>query len=314
MAQAPEVIQATLFSGELLPDVVPVNGIVNVATVPQLSPFRYPGGKTWLAPRIRQWLSPAIRRRYGLRPLHPTQFIEPFAGGGIIGLTVASERLAQQVVMVELDNDVAAVWQACLAELDSEWLARRMLTFELTPEQVDALLAAEPQSIREQAFQTIVRNRVNRGGILAPGAGRLKQGENGRGIRSRWYPATLARRIRHITTLNERILFQAGDGLQVIEKYGDDPDAVFFLDPPYTAGQQGKRAGSRLYTHFELDHERLFALASQLRGDVLMTYEDSEEVRSLAARHGFATRLIPMKNTHHARMSELLIGRSLDWV
>ena len=30
--------------------------IVNVASVPHRSPFRYPGGKTWLAPRVRQWL------------------------------------------------------------------------------------------------------------------------------------------------------------------------------------------------------------------------------------------------------------------
>ena len=250
---------------------------------------------------------------------HATASCQPIhravCGGGIISLTVASEQLTQQVVLVELDIDVAAVWQACLDEQDSEWLAQRILAFDLTPESVDALLAAAaPQSTRERAFQTIVRNRVNRGGILAPGAGRLKQGENGRGICSRWYPNTLARRIRYITTLRDRITFHAGDGLQVMEDHADDPDAVFFLDPPYTAGQQGKRAGSRLYTHYQLDHERLFALASQLRGDVLMTYEDSEEVRSLAARYGFATRLVPMKNTHHARMTELLIGRQLDWV
>jgi DNA adenine methylase len=35
-----------------------------------------------------------------------------------------------------------------------------------------------------------------------------------------------------------------------------DKDAVFFIDSPYTAG--GKRAGSRLYTHFEVDHEKTF--------------------------------------------------------
>src|ERR1051326_3567473 len=29
---------------------------VNVASVPQRSPFRYPGGKTWLVPHIRSWL------------------------------------------------------------------------------------------------------------------------------------------------------------------------------------------------------------------------------------------------------------------
>lgn len=27
--------------------------VINVATVPLRSPFRYPGGKTWLVPRIR---------------------------------------------------------------------------------------------------------------------------------------------------------------------------------------------------------------------------------------------------------------------
>ena len=31
------------------------NYVVNVASVKQLSPFRYPGGKTWLIPRVRQW-------------------------------------------------------------------------------------------------------------------------------------------------------------------------------------------------------------------------------------------------------------------
>jgi hypothetical protein len=30
---------------------------VNVASVPQRSPFRYPGGKTWLIPYIRSWLA-----------------------------------------------------------------------------------------------------------------------------------------------------------------------------------------------------------------------------------------------------------------
>jgi hypothetical protein len=31
--------------------------VVNVASVPQRSPFRYPGGKTWLIPYVRRWLS-----------------------------------------------------------------------------------------------------------------------------------------------------------------------------------------------------------------------------------------------------------------
>jgi len=57
--------------------------IVNVASVPQRSPFRYPGGKTWLVPYVRMWLK--------ARPHPIEELIEPFAGGGIVGLTAAFE-------------------------------------------------------------------------------------------------------------------------------------------------------------------------------------------------------------------------------
>lgn len=91
--------------------------------------------------------------------------------------------------------------------------------------------------------------------------------------------------------------------------------AAFFIDPPYTAGgAKGKRAGTRLYNHHELDHERLFSTANQVAGDLLLTYDDAPDVRDLAERHGFAIVAVAMKNTHHAKMTELLIGRNLDWV
>src|SRR3954453_16467871 len=46
---------------------------VNVASVPQRSPFRYPGGKTWLVPYIRSWLTS--------KKAVPCILVEPFAGG-----------------------------------------------------------------------------------------------------------------------------------------------------------------------------------------------------------------------------------------
>jgi DNA adenine methylase len=44
-----------------------------------------------------------------------------------------------------------------------------------------------------------------------------------------------------------------------------------------------------------------------------MTYDDAPELHDLARRHGLQTALVPMKNTHHAEMTELLIGRDLAW-
>jgi DNA adenine methylase len=44
-----------------------------------------------------------------------------------------------------------------------------------------------------------------------------------------------------------------------------------------------------------------------------MTYDDADEIRQLARKHGFDTRLVAMKNTHNATKSELLIGNDLSW-
>jgi DNA adenine methylase len=289
-------------------------GVVNVASVPQRSPFRYPGGKTWLVPRVRRWLLPPLRERLGLHPIRPAEFIEPFAGGGSIGLAVAAEGLAEHVTLVELDVDIAAVWQTLLDPAGNEWLAQRILTFDLTGENVAALLALPAEDSRERAFQTLVRNRVSHGGILAPGAGIIKHGENGKGLRSRWYPATLARRIRAIAAYQQRITFIHGDGCAVLAEQAHHTDAVFFIDPPYSVEGKGKRAGKRLYTHHQIDHTRLFTLAQRLSGDVLMTYDNATEVLALANHFNFASQAIAMQNTHHATLNELLIGRDLCWL
>jgi len=287
-------------------------GVVNVASVPQRSPFRYPGGKTWIVPRLRRWLSPYVRQQFGLSPMNPAHLIEPFAGGGIVSLTVAAENLTEHVTMVEIDDDVAAVWQTLLDGEDWSWITQQIGEFDLTFENVAAFLARKDLTLREKAFKTILRNRVNRGGILAPGAGLIKNGEGGKGLKSRWYPATLQRRIEHIVQIRDCITFMHSDGMNILRNYIDRNDAVFFIDPPYTAA--GKKAGSRLYQHFELDHEELFEIASKLSGDFLMTYDDNDMIRSLAQRYGFDMQVIAMKNTHHATMKELLIAPHLDWL
>src|SRR5207249_9805380 len=103
------------------------------------------------------------------------------------------------------------------------------------------VLRREPTTQRERAFSTILRNRVQRGGIMAPGASLMKAGENGRGLHSRWYPDTLARRIREIAQVRERFSFVEGDGIEMIRRYAYVEDAGFFVDPPYTV------ASRRLY-------------------------------------------------------------------
>lgn len=290
-----------LFPGPQAED--PHGDIVNVASVPQRSPFRYPGGKTWLIPIVRQWMKS--------QPAKPSELIEPFAGGGIVSLTVAFEELAGYATMVERDDEVSAVWQTILNG-SYEQLVDRIVSFNLTLENVRAELSRTDFSQEDLAFKTILRNRVNHGGILAAGSGLLKNGENGKGIKSRWYPETLYKRIVGIQHVKNRLRFIHGDGFSVLRDNQLKTEVVFFIDPPYTAA--GKKAGKRLYAHNEIDHPELFKIAASLRGDFLMTYDNAGGVEDLARLHNFDTYAIPMKNTHHAEMTELLISRDLDWL
>ena len=272
--------------------------VVNVATVPQRSPLRYPGGKTWLIPHIREWL----------RQTEPEILIEPFAGGAIVSLTAVMEDLVSAAVIVELDRDVAAFWRAALDEGTTlqKWLRR----FAPTRERLRELERATPTSVVEHGWRTLVLNRTRRGGVLAPGASFSRNGENGRGVLSRWYPETIAQRLAAIQPYAEaeRLVFLEGDGMKILPFLlrGWGRDAAVFLDPPYTAAG-GKCAGSRLYAHATIDHARLFALVAERDANFLMTYDAAPEIVALVHAYGFQAAALSMKNGHHNMLHELVI-------
>ena len=270
--------------------------VVNVAQVPQRSPLRYPGGKSWLIPHVREWLRGAP---LGL-------LVEPFAGGGIVTLTAVMEGLALGAVMIEIDRDVAAFWRAALEHGPA--LAERVRRFEPTRESLRELEAAPPRSPEEHGFRTLVLNRTRRGGILAPGASFSRRGENGKGVASRWYPETLAARLEAIEEVAHRIAFLEGDAMKLLEpllhRWG--ARAAVFVDPPYTAAG-GKRAGARLYAHSQIDHAALFAMLAECGSDFLMTCDAAPEIVALIRRHSFHAVRLSMTNTHHNRPPELVI-------
>ena len=270
---------------------------VNVASVPQRSPFRYPGGKTWLIPVVRKWLK---------QTNHSKKLVEPFAGGGIVSLTAAFENLADEVIMVELDHEVASVWEVIING-NHNWLADRIYSFDLTPENANEVLCKKNKSVNEQAFSTILKNRIFHGGIITKGSGLIKNGENGKGIKSRWYPETLRDRIMAVAHVKNKMKFIMGDAFEELNRIKDEAETFSFIDPPYT------KAGKRLYTHFDIDHEALFAATEQLKGKFMLTYDDTEEIRCLADKYNLDFRTIPMKTTHHIQKNEIIISDNFDW-
>jgi DNA adenine methylase len=231
--------------------------------------------------------------------------VEPFAGGGTASLVAVLEGYAERSVLIERDPCVAAVWKTILST-DAEWLAEKILKFRFSIRNVKQLLRTRPRSIRLIAFQTIVKNRARRGGILSDNANLIKKGERGRGIKSRWYPDTLALRIALIHTHRKQLTFIHGDGINGITNFSKQRINVrFFVDPPYPENDSPR--GNRLYTYNKLDHENLFALLDSTNRDFLLTYNDSRRVRALSERYKFSTTLINMTSTHGLPRYELLI-------
>ena len=272
--------------------------IVNVASVPQRSPFRYPGGKTWLIPIARKWFSSASDN---------AELIEPFAGGGIISLTAAAENYFNHIIMTELDEDVAAVWETIFSEKDYDWLSNKILNFIVTPENINEVELHANEGTKERAFSTIVRNRTNHGGILAKGSGKIKTGEGGKGLSSRWYPETLVRRITEANKLRNKIQFINEDAFNIMRQQQNNSNAYFFIDPPYTI------AGRRLYNLFDVDHRQVFEIISKLQGHFLLTYDDTTEIRNFAEEFSLSYKTIPMQTTHLIKKEELLISDNFEW-
>ena len=268
---------------------------VNVSCVMQRSPLRYPGGKTWLVPHIKEWLKDPV-----------DLLVEPFAGGGIVSLTAVMDNLAQQAVMVELDRNLSSFWRTAL-EYPEEFI-QRIRTFTPTRADVECIALNFPETVQDQGFRTLVLNRTRRGGILASGSSYMRNGENNAGICSRWYPDTLILRLKAIAEHSDRLLFYEGDGLRTLELLCSHKGAAFFVDPPYTTNG-GKRAGTRLYTHNSVNHERIFSVLADSNANFLMTYDCSPEVKELVRRYDFDAVSVEMKTTNHRRIPELVITR-----
>ncbi|GAB4419247.1 MAG: hypothetical protein OHK0039_31500 [Bacteroidia bacterium] len=194
--------------------------------------------------------------------------------------------------MVELDQEIAAVWEV-IVNGDHQWLAEEIYAFNLTAERVRGFLQKPDKTIQEQAPSTILKNRIFHGSIITKGAGIIKHGENDKGIKSRWYPKTLRDRILAIGQVKHKLHFETGDAFEAIAHTKTDTNTYFFIDPPYTI------AGKRLYTHFDIDHDALFALTVQIQGRFMLTYDDTEEIRALADKYHLRFRTTPMKTTHH---------------
>ena len=155
---------------------------------------------------------------------------------------------------------MANFWKTIFKPGGAERPAQAVESFKFTDKRVRKMLTSGHMVAGndQEAFRALLRNRVSRAGVMAAGAGLLRSGEAGKGLASRWYPATLAKRLRLIAKHRSCFKFAGTDGIKLMQCYAADKTMAWFIDPHYP------EAGGRLYGGDYFDHDDLFDYASEL--------------------------------------------------
>lgn len=263
------------------------------------SPLRYPGGKATMAGFFADLIA-----HLGLA--HPV-YVEPYAGGAGAGVALLRQGLIDQLVINDIDSTVYAFWY-CVKHHTS-WLIEQVRTVPLTIDEWKhqrAIYQEEDDTdLRSLGLAFFYLNRTNRSGILNAGVIGGKQQRGTYRIDARFNRGTLVGRIAALGLLADKITLHNLDGRDVIEHYGNESEALIYIDPPYVA------AGGSMYLNaFDArDHE---ALATHIHciptAHWLLTYDDHLLIRNLYRDDFMADLEITYSATKPGKATELLVA------
>lgn len=242
------------------------------------SPLRYPGGKSKIAPLIR-----LIIEKTGSSDI---TYIEPFAGGAGVALSLLIEGVVDQVVINDYDKAIYSFWRA-LKEAPQELIdliEHTPLTIDEWKHQKDIYSTQNKRYSVEVGFAAFYLNRTNRSGILSAGPiGGYNQTGN-YGMDARFNRDALIGRIQEIAKYKSQIVvynkeirsFISG----VIPKY--QANAFVYFDPPYFEN------GQRLYKNFfsPTDHTDIaLSIINGVNCPWVITYDDVPELRGIYSNY-----------------------------
>ena len=241
----------------------------------QLSPLRYPGGKS----KLIDYLYARLCKE------QQDTFVEVFAGGASLGLSLLDAGVIGRLILNEKDPAVYAFWKTVL-NCPQELASRLHSDF---PTHLDLAFAKETlascgHSEPELAWAFLLANRLSFSGIVMAGA---QGGKNGSqtALLSRWNPKALEKRIMHIYSMRDKIELRNEDAMEFLRNeawWGKEGEEwTLFVDPPYTVGQ-------KLYPYYFTEQDHI-DLADTLQGlyrecpdpDIIITYDNHPFIRDL---------------------------------
>ena len=242
------------------------------------SPLRYPGGKLWLVDYIEHVLD--------ANALRPRLFVEPFAGGASVALSLLARDKVDTIGLVDRDPLIAAFWDTVFH--DADWLIEQVATVDITLERWRRYKAAIPHERRERALACLFLNRTSYSGIINRRSGPIGgQAQTSRyTIDCRFPRDTLIERIKRLSMRSERVAFVMchawDEGIAHVSRLQESgalsSDEIFYyLDPPFF------KKAERLYTHYfqDDDHRDLRDTLVDLKERWVLSYDAGPEVEDL---------------------------------
>lgn len=237
------------------------------------SPLRYPGGKGKLASFIKEV--------FYYNNLCDGEYIEPYAGGSAVALSLLLEGYARKIVINDIDRAVFAFWWTVLN--NTEFLSRRIndtaVNMETWHKQRTIYHNKDQHPLEDVGFATFFLNRTNRSGIIKGGViGGLNQ-DGPYKLNARYNKKELMKRIKLIAGYSGRISLYNLDAYDLITELSPNitSKVLVYFDPPYF------KKGRSLYKNFytPADHEKMASIIRRLKYSWIVTYDNTPEIKKL---------------------------------
>lgn len=241
------------------------------------SPLRYPGGKSCLYNLIS-----TILRGNRLERGH---YVEPYAGGCGLALSLLYEGHVSDIHINDLDFSIWSFWECVLHRTEEliELVENSPVTITEWHQQKEIHRLSDKNDVLKLAFATFFLNRTNRSGIIkgAGAIGGISQTGNYK-LDCRFNRQDLVRRIRRVAKYCNRIHLTNLDAVDFMEKAQKNlPKSAFFcIDPPYF------NKGSSLYQNFygPTEHKNVADIILRLNYPWIVTYDHTEEIKTLYSK------------------------------
>lgn len=238
-----------------------------------VSPLRYPGGKLKVVNYIKRLMEE--------NNLCGGTYIEPYAGGANVALSLLLSKYAKRIKINDIDRSIYAFWYSVLMETEN--LCRMIqdtdVTMETWERQHELQKNKNEVDLLELGFSTFFLNRTNRSGILNGGVigGKAQTGKYK--IDARYNKKDLIERIEVIAAQRNKIELTSMDAVALLKRYKRPPaeKTLCYLDPPYYV------KGKDLYLNYynDYDHQKIAETIMKYKGKWIISYDAVDFIKKL---------------------------------